>query len=239
MPAGDAPDPRRDRVGRVEYLTADLSSQADIRRLAQGVRNATDRLDVLVNNAGGIYLKREVTVDGVEMTFALNHLAYFLLTNLLLDLIKASAPARIVSVASAAHQGWTIQFDDLQGKGRYSGWRAYQQSKLANILFTRELARRLEGTGVTANALHPGLREDPDLPGGWRSRLAPPPRGRPVRDLAGTGGKDVNLSRQLARGRRCHRLLFRQSEARGLVPRPRKKTPPRGGSGKSARSSPG
>jgi NAD(P)-dependent dehydrogenase (short-subunit alcohol dehydrogenase family) len=140
----------------VEYLTADLSSQADIRRLAQGVKNSAGRLDVLVNNAGGIYLKRSESVDGFEMTFGVNHLAYFLLTNLLLDLIKASAPARIVSVASAAHQGCTINFDDLHGKKRYSGWRAYQQSKLANILFTRELARRLEGTGVTANALHPG-----------------------------------------------------------------------------------
>jgi retinol dehydrogenase-12 len=148
----------RDETGAnaVEYLTADLSSLADIRRLAQGVRNATDRLHVLDNNAGGIFLKREETEDGFERTFAVNHLAYFLLTDLLLDVIKASAPARIVSVASAAHQGCTINFDDLQGKARYSGWRAYQQSKLANILFTRELARRLDGTGVTANALHPG-----------------------------------------------------------------------------------
>jgi NAD(P)-dependent dehydrogenase (short-subunit alcohol dehydrogenase family) len=90
------------------------------------------------------------------MTFALNHLAYFLLTNLLLDTLKASAPARIVSVASAAHQGCQLNFDDLQGEAKYSPWRAYQRSKLANILFTRELARRLEGTGVTANTLHPG-----------------------------------------------------------------------------------
>jgi NAD(P)-dependent dehydrogenase (short-subunit alcohol dehydrogenase family) len=143
-------------ASEVEYLTADLSSQAEIRRLAQEVKNATRRLDVLVNNAGCICLTRQETVDTLEMTFALNHLAYFLLTNLLLDLITSSAPARIISVASAAHQGCTINFDDLQGKTRYSGWRAYQQSKLANVLFTRELARRLEGTGVTANALHPG-----------------------------------------------------------------------------------
>jgi retinol dehydrogenase-12 len=140
----------------VDYLIADLSSQADIRRLSQGVKNSTDRLHVLVNNAGGIYLEREETIDGYEMTFAVNHLAYFLLTNLVLDLLKASAPARIVNVASAAHRGCTLRFEDLQGKARYGGWRAYQQSKLANILFTRELARRLEGTGVTANALHPG-----------------------------------------------------------------------------------
>lgn len=140
----------------VEYLTADLSSQAEVRRLAREVKDRTGRLDVLVNNAGGIYLKREESADGHEMTFALNHLAYFLLTNLLTDLIKASAPARIVSVASAAHAGSSIRFGDLQGRTRYSGWRAYQQSKLANVLFTRELARRLEGTDVTANCLHPG-----------------------------------------------------------------------------------
>ena len=135
---------------------ADLSSQAEVRRLANQVKAATGRLDVLVNNAGLIRLERELTVDGLEMTFALNHLAYFLLTNLLLDTVKASTPARIVSVASAAHQGCKMNFDDLQGETKYSPWRAYQQSKLANILFTRELARRLEGTGVTANALHPG-----------------------------------------------------------------------------------
>jgi NAD(P)-dependent dehydrogenase (short-subunit alcohol dehydrogenase family) len=149
----------RQQIGNadVEYLVADLSSQAEIRRLAAELKSRTARLDVLVNNAGGIFLKRQETVDGREMTFALNHLAYFLVTNLLLDLLKSSAPARIVSVASAAHQGSRINFDDPDAKVRYSAWRAYQQSKLANILFTRELARRLEGTGVTANALHPGF----------------------------------------------------------------------------------
>jgi retinol dehydrogenase 12 len=141
----------------VEFLVADLSSQSEIRRLAQGVKASTARLDVLLNNAGGIYLNRQETSDGIERTFALNHLAYFLLTNLLLDLIKASAPARIINVSSGAHQGIKINFDDLQAKTKYSGWRAYQQSKLANILFTRELARQLAGTGVTANALHPGF----------------------------------------------------------------------------------
>jgi NAD(P)-dependent dehydrogenase (short-subunit alcohol dehydrogenase family) len=140
----------------VEYLVADLSSQAEVRRLADLVKAATRRLDVLVNNAGVVRLKRVVTDDGLEMTFAVNHLAYFLLTNLLLDLVKASAPARIISVASAAHQGCKINFDDLQAETKYSPWRAYQRSKLANVLFTRELARRLEGAGVTANALHPG-----------------------------------------------------------------------------------
>jgi NAD(P)-dependent dehydrogenase (short-subunit alcohol dehydrogenase family) len=140
----------------VEFLLADLSSQAEIRRLASEVKAATSRLDVLVNNAGLISKKRELSVDGLEMTFAVNHLAYFLLTNLLTEMLKTSAPSRIVNVSSAAHLGSKINFDDLQGETRYSAWRAYQQSKLANILFTCELARRLEGTRVTANALHPG-----------------------------------------------------------------------------------
>jgi NAD(P)-dependent dehydrogenase (short-subunit alcohol dehydrogenase family) len=145
------------RASSVDFLVADLSSQAGILRLAKEVKGATDRLHVLINNAGGLFLKRQETIDGLEMTFALDHVAYFLLTNLLLDLLKSSSPARIVNVASAAHQGASINFDDLQkSKGRYSAWRAYQQAKLANILFTRELARRLEGTGVTANSLHPG-----------------------------------------------------------------------------------
>lgn len=143
-------------TGEIDYLIADLSSQADLRRLTVEIHERTSRLDVLINNAGGIFLNRFETADGHEMTFALNHLAYFLLTDLLLDLLKSSAPARIVSVASEAHKGAQVNFDDPEGKIRYSGWRAYQQSKLANILFTRELARRLEGTGVTANCLHPG-----------------------------------------------------------------------------------
>src|SRR4051812_7141414 len=129
----------------VESLIADLSSQADVRRLADEVRERCPRLDVLVNNAGGMFLTRRESVDWIELTLALNHLSYFLLANLLLPLITASAPARIVNVASDAHKGATIDFEDLQGQRRYGGWRAYQQSKLANILFTYELARRLEG----------------------------------------------------------------------------------------------
>jgi NAD(P)-dependent dehydrogenase (short-subunit alcohol dehydrogenase family) len=141
----------------VEFLAADLSSQAAIRELAKAVQAATSRVDVLVNNAGLIRLRRESTADGLEMTFAVNHLAYFLLTNLLLDTLKASAPARIVNVSSEAHKRCKIDFTDLQAEKKYSAWRAYQRSKLANILFTRELARRLEGSGVTVNALHPGF----------------------------------------------------------------------------------
>jgi len=140
----------------VETLVADLSSQQQVRQLAQDFLTRHARLDVLVNNAGGLWTKRQETVDGVEMTFAVNHLAYFLLTNLLLDRLKASAPARIVNVASAAHRRTELPFDDLMGQKSFSGWRAYKQSKLANLLFTYELARRLEGSGVTANALHPG-----------------------------------------------------------------------------------
>ena len=141
----------------VRLLLADLSSQAQIVQLAQEFHDHFDRLDVLVNNAGALFARRQLSVDGIEMTFALNHLGYFLLTHLLLDTIKASPYARIVNVASGAHRAGHIDFDDLQGERRYGGWRAYCQSKLANILFTYELAARLDGTGVTANVMHPGF----------------------------------------------------------------------------------
>jgi retinol dehydrogenase 12 len=141
----------------VEILIADLSSQADIRRMANEFLAQHSRLDVLVNNAGAVFLRRLESLDGVEMTWALNHMSYFLLTNLLLDALRAGARSRIVNVASDAHSGARINFDDPQLKANYNGWRAYGQSKLANILFTLELARRLDGTGVTANALHPGF----------------------------------------------------------------------------------
>jgi NAD(P)-dependent dehydrogenase (short-subunit alcohol dehydrogenase family) len=141
----------------ISLVLADLSSQAQIVQLAQEFHDHFDRLDVLVNNAGALFARRKVSVDGIEMTLALNHLGYFLLTHLLLDTIKASANARIVNVASGAHRAGHIDFDDLQGERRYGGWRAYCQSKLANILFTYELAARLAGTGVTANVLHPGF----------------------------------------------------------------------------------
>jgi NAD(P)-dependent dehydrogenase (short-subunit alcohol dehydrogenase family) len=141
----------------LELLVADLSSQADIRRLAGEFQARHDHLDVLVNNAGVFVRTRSVTVDGIETTFAVNHLGYFLLTNLLLDSIKRNAPSRIVNVSSRAHTSATINFEDLQGERDYGGWKAYCQSKLANILFTNELARRVESSGVTANCLHPGV----------------------------------------------------------------------------------
>ncbi len=142
----------------VDGLVADLSSLADIRRLADEYRQKYSRLDVLVNNAGGIFANRQLTADGYERTFALNHLAYFLLTNLLLDMLKASAPARIINVSSRSHLGAALNFDDLQNQQHYGigGGQAYGQSKLANVLFTYELARRLAGSGVTVNAVHPG-----------------------------------------------------------------------------------
>ncbi len=142
---------------QVETLLADLSVMAEVRGLAEQVRGRTDRLDVLVNNAGAIFVSRQVSIDGYEMTFALNHLSYFLLTHLLLDPLKSSSPARVVNVSSAAHYGGRMYFDDLQLERGFQSWKAYAQSKLANVLFTYELARRLEGTNVTANTLHPGF----------------------------------------------------------------------------------
>lgn len=146
-----------DTPGSLEFLTADLSSQAQVRALADEFKRKYDSLHVLVNNAGALFNSYRESVDGIEMTFALNHLGYFLLTNLLLDRIAASAPARIINVSSSAHASGAIDFDDLGNRRRYSGWDAYEASKLANVLFTYELARRLKGTGVTVNAVHPGF----------------------------------------------------------------------------------
>jgi len=141
----------------VDVFVADLSSQAEVRRMADEVLVAYPRLDVLVNNVGGFWAHRHTTVDGMEHTFALNHLAPFLLTSLLLERLMASTPARVVTVSSGAQSMGKIDFDDLMGEQDYSGQRAYNQSKLANVMFTYELARRLEGTGVTATVLHPGM----------------------------------------------------------------------------------
>ena len=141
----------------IEFLPADFSSLADVRRLAAVIMEHTPRIDVLVNNAGGLFAKRSVSKDGYEMTFAVNHLAPFLLTHLLLNTLKSASPSRIVTTASHAHRGAKILFDDLQATRKYSAMAAYGSSKLANILFTRALAKRLQGTGVTATCLHPGF----------------------------------------------------------------------------------
>ena len=143
--------------GQVDVFVADLSSQSEVRRLADEVLHDLPRIDVLVNNVGGYWNTRHLTADGLERTFALNHLAPFLLTNLLLNGLKQSAPARVVTVASNAQAMGRIDFNDLQGERSYSGGPAYNQSKLANVLFSYELARRLQTTSVTANALHPGM----------------------------------------------------------------------------------
>ena len=171
----------------VDVFTADLSSQAEVRRLAAEVLEAYPRLDVLVNNVGGYWAHRHVTADGLEHTFALNHLAPFLLTNLLLERLEASAPARVVTVSSGAQSMGRIDFDDLQGAQKYSGQQAYNQSKLANVMFTYELARRLDGTGVTATVLHPGVTrtdfgaEDQAAYFAWMSGLSKPFMKTPAR----------------------------------------------------------
>ena len=141
----------------IDLLLADLSSQQSIRQLADDFKQRYSQLHVLINNAGVFQLRKRLTVDGLDMVFAVNQLAPFLLTNLLLDVIKASAPSRIVNVSSGSHEANYLKLDDLQSEKHYRPMRAYGQSKLALVLFTYELARRLEGTGVTANCLHPGF----------------------------------------------------------------------------------
>ena len=142
---------------RVRFERADLSSRAEIRALAGRLTAGGVSIDVLVNNVGAIFTRRRESADGIEMTFALNHLGYFLLTGLLLESLKASPSGRIVNVASQAHRSGRMDLEDPQGTRRYRGWRAYSQSKLANVLFTYRLAALLEGTPVTANCLHPGF----------------------------------------------------------------------------------
>jgi NAD(P)-dependent dehydrogenase (short-subunit alcohol dehydrogenase family) len=139
----------------IDTMICDLTSMENVRKLASGFKQKYQRLDVLINNAGEIVNERRVTVDGFEYTLALDHLSHFLLTMLLLDLIKASAPARIINVSSSAHMLGRINFEDLMGEKKYKPMKAYGQAKLANLLFTYELARRLAVTGVTANAVHP------------------------------------------------------------------------------------
>lgn len=158
----------------VSYLVADLSLQSEVRKLAQEFKDLHQQLDILVNNAGVFKAQRQLTKDGIEYTLAVNHLAPFLLTSLLMDRLKASSHSRVVTTSSIAHRGARIDFDDLQfSRKRYNGIKAYGQSKLANILFTKELARKLEGSGATANCFHPGgvrtslARDNP-----WYYRLA-------------------------------------------------------------------
>ncbi|MFW9944991.1 MAG: SDR family oxidoreductase [Candidatus Sifarchaeia archaeon] len=164
---GIAKDTRNDRVS---LLVTDLSLQAQVRRLAQEIEDRYTAVHVLVNNAGTYRTVRSTTVEGMETTFAVNYLAPFLLTNLLLDRLKAGAPSRIVNVAGAYHRKATMDFDDLMYETDYSGSKANNSSKLALVLFTYELSRRLEGSGVTANCLHPGavatglVEKDPDYP---------------------------------------------------------------------------
>lgn len=152
-----AEDIKTETGNPVEFIAADLSTMTGIMQAAATFKQRHTRLHVLVNNAGAMFMRRLVTPDGYEMTFALNHLNYFLLTILLLDLLKSSAPARIVNISSHAYEAARLDFDNLQGERHFNGRQAYGQSKLANVLFTYELARRLEGTGVTVNALHPGF----------------------------------------------------------------------------------
>lgn len=148
-----------DRSGSqaVHLLLADLAAQNDIRQLAQTLLDQFPHIHVLINNAAVIPLRRSVSVDDVELQLAVNHLAPFLLTNLLLDRLQASAPARVITVSSGVHRGATINFDDLQSERRYHHTNVYSMTKLMNVLFTRELARRLQGSGVTAYSLHPGV----------------------------------------------------------------------------------
>ena len=183
----------------VDLLLADLSSQAEIRRLAAEFGRQYDQLHVLVNNAAIIPLQRRETEDGLEMQFAVNHLAYFLLTHLLLDVLKASAPARIVNVSSQTHQWGQIDFDDLQSEKQYDPQPAYMQSKLANVLFTYELARRLQGTGATANCLHPG---------GIRTRLNA--------NYAGRAGAAEASPAELQRGAQTSIYLATSPEVEGV-----------------------
>ena len=140
----------------IDLLMADLAVMQEVRDLAEQVISRYDRIDVLLNNAGGYFTKHEITSDGLEMTFALNHMSYFLLTNKLMELLKYSAPARIVNVSSDAHYGVDIEFENLNGEQEYKAWKAYQKSKLANVLFTYELLKKVPGN-ITVNCLHPGF----------------------------------------------------------------------------------
>jgi NAD(P)-dependent dehydrogenase (short-subunit alcohol dehydrogenase family) len=204
--------------GQVDVFVADLSGQAEVRRLADEVLQALSRIDVLVNNVGGYWNTRHVTVDGLERTFAVNHLAPFLLTNLLLDRLAHSAAARVVTVSSNAQAQGRIDFDDLQGDRQYSGARAYSQSKLANVLFTYELAKRLQGTPVTAKrgASRRGehiLRSR----GSWRRPAHVRPVDAALHEGPGPGRGHVNPFGFLSRSRAGDGPLLRQQQTQEIL----------------------
>lgn len=160
----------------IEFVCADLAHLADIREMARQVRGRFASLNVLINNAGIFESRQKFSSDGIELTFAVNHLAYFLLTGLLLDVLKQNTPARIVNVSSMAHSS-QIYFDNLRGQKHYSGYEAYAQSKIANILFTFHLAEKLADSGVTVNCLHPGIINTKLLQAGWGMGGASPEQG--------------------------------------------------------------
>ena len=201
----------------IDVFEADLSSQAQVRRLAAELRERYPRLDVLVNNVGGLWAHRHVTEDGLELTFALNHLAPFLLTHLLLDRMVALDGARIVTIASSAEAFGRIDFDDLQSTKAYSGQRAYNQSKLANVLFTYELARRLNDTQVTANAVHPGVTRTAfgvaDQPKAYRDELD----GASVHALPRAGRRHGRLGGLIAGARRRDGWVLPRSSRQAIV----------------------
>jgi NAD(P)-dependent dehydrogenase (short-subunit alcohol dehydrogenase family) len=166
---------RETNSNAVELMLADLSAQAQVRRLAEEFKSRHARLDVLVNNVGAFFFRRQISCDGIEMTFAVNYLNVFLLTNLLLDSLRVSAPARVVNVASEGHRNAELNLDDLQSERKYSGMGAYGQAKLALVLFTYELARRTDPATVTVNALHPGfVATNIGQNNGWLFRLLTP-----------------------------------------------------------------
>lgn len=214
----------RDEGGEAEPLLADFSSLRQVRALADSVRSRTQRLDVLLNNAGIYAHTRELTEDGLESTFQVNHLAPFLLTHELLPLLKASAPSRVVTVSSIAHRRGAIDPDDLQLERGFDGYQAYANSKLANVLFTFELARRLEGSGVTANCLHPGVIGTKLLREGFGSDGASVEEGAATsvhlassEDVAGVTGRYFVQSKEApvappARDEALQRALWRESE---------------------------
>ena len=222
----------------VDAFAADLSSQAEVRRLAAQVLDAYPRLDVLINNVGGFWATRHVTADGLERTFAVNHLAAFLLTDLLLDRLKASAPARVVMVSSGAQSLGSIDFGNLQGERSYSGQVAYNQSKLASVMFTYELARRLKGTGVTATVLHPGVvntgfgAEDPSSIFKFIVPLV-----RPFMKTPQQGAATSIYLASSPEGRGRHRDVLREGESRKPPTRLRTTSTPQRAFGRSAPAS--